>query len=103
MGVEKGRASRRPIMVLLELLGRRWLLRILWELREGPLAFGELQRRCDAMSPSVLAQRLEDLRDAGLVSVSEQGRYGLSAQAAELGELLLPLDAWARRWRRRSG
>jgi DNA-binding HxlR family transcriptional regulator len=31
----RGSKSGRPIMALLDLLGRRWTLRILWELREG--------------------------------------------------------------------
>ena len=30
----RGSASGRPIMVLLDLLGRRWSLRIVWELRD---------------------------------------------------------------------
>ena len=44
-------------MALLDLLGRRWVLRIVWELREGPLTFRELQLRCGSMSSSVLNQR----------------------------------------------
>lgn len=88
-------------MVLLDLLGRRWALRILWELRGGPLAFNELQRRCDAMSPSVLAQRLAELGEAGLVETDADGGYRATAEAESLGELLIPLDAWARRWARR--
>ena len=87
-------------MALLDLLGRRWALRILWELREAPLAFNELQRRCDGMSPSVLATRLGELVDARLVERDGDDRYRASALAESLGELLLPLDAWARRWAR---
>jgi DNA-binding HxlR family transcriptional regulator len=33
----RGSSGGRPIMALLDLLGRRWALRILWELRGGPL------------------------------------------------------------------
>ena len=33
----RGSRTGRPIMALLDLLGRRWSLRILWELREAPL------------------------------------------------------------------
>jgi DNA-binding HxlR family transcriptional regulator len=87
-------------MALLDLLGRRWALRVLWELREGPLAFGELQRRCDGMSPSVLTTRLAELRETGLVETAPDGRHRATAQARALGELLRPLDAWAKRWAR---
>jgi len=31
----RGSRTGRPIMALLDLLGRRWVLRILWELREA--------------------------------------------------------------------
>ncbi len=96
----RGSRTGRPIMVLLDLLGRRWALRILWELREGPLAFNELQRRCDAMSPSTLSQRLAELREAGLVESDPEGLHRATAQARSLGEHLEPLDRWAKRWAR---
>ena len=43
----RGSRSGRPIMALLDLLGRRWTLRVLWELRADALGFRELQARCD--------------------------------------------------------
>ncbi len=49
-------------MALLDLLGRRWALRVVWELRDGPLVFRALQERCAGMSSSVLNQRLRELR-----------------------------------------
>jgi len=84
-------------MVLLDLLGRRWSLRVLWELRAEPLSFRALQERCGDVSPSVLNVRLAELREAGLIATTEQG-YALTVQARALGELLMPLDAWAERW-----
>jgi DNA-binding HxlR family transcriptional regulator len=87
-------------MALLDLLGRRWTLRIGWELRDGSaLTFRELQSRCDSMSASVLAERLAELRGAGIVEL-DRGGYTLTALGSELLELLIPLDAWARRWAR---
>jgi DNA-binding HxlR family transcriptional regulator len=87
-------------MALLDLLGRRWALRIVWELRDGRLNFRELQERCDSMSASVLNQRLGELRDAGIVDDLPSG-YGLTAEGRRLQPALAPLDAWARRWARR--
>src|SRR5262245_16670621 len=84
-------------MALLDLLGRRWSLRVLWELRGGPLPFRALQERCDAVSPSVLNARLAELREVELVEHGPQG-YSLSARGRSLGEHLVPLDAWAREW-----
>jgi DNA-binding HxlR family transcriptional regulator len=87
-------------MALLDLLGRRWTLRILWELRRGPFTFAELQERCDAMSPSVLNQRIAELREVDLVEHSAGG-YRLTAEGKTLLTSLAPLNEWAKRWARR--
>lgn len=87
-------------MAALDLLGRRWALRILWELGEGPLGARALRDRCDAMSSSVLYERLGELTAAGLVTRDDDGLYGLSAIGSSLADALAPLDAWAGKWAR---
>jgi DNA-binding HxlR family transcriptional regulator len=85
-------------MALLELLGRRWTLRLLWELRSGPVpSFRELQSRCGGISSSVLTDRLSELREAGIVERADDG-YQLSARGAELGKTVLQLARWAADW-----
>jgi DNA-binding HxlR family transcriptional regulator len=84
-------------MALLDLVGRRWSLRVLWELRDGPLTFRAMRDKCDGVSPSVLNARLAELRDLALVEVTAAG-YELTREGRSLGKLLLPLDAWAQRW-----
>jgi DNA-binding HxlR family transcriptional regulator len=84
-------------MALLDLLGRRWTLRILWELRAETLGFRELQSRCDGMSPSVLNQRLADLRSARIVAAGAGG-YGLTESGRELLKAFKPLERWAKSW-----
>jgi DNA-binding HxlR family transcriptional regulator len=95
--------SKHPINDLLELLGRRWMLRVLWELRDGPLPFRRLREACDELSTSVLSQRLRELRDEQLVALDAAGAYALTADGRALGEQLIALDAWARRRARRQG
>jgi DNA-binding HxlR family transcriptional regulator len=94
----RGSRTGRPIMVLLDLLGRRWTLRILWELREGALTSRALRTACDEASPTVLNQRLKELREAGFVELGEAGGYGLTPLARELNETFLPLHRFAERW-----
>ena len=94
----RGSRTGRPIMALLDLLGRRWTLRVLWELREGAFTFRELQSRCDEMSPSVLNQRLAELRMAGIVALRKEGGYGLTREGVRLYKALAPLHFWAERW-----
>jgi DNA-binding HxlR family transcriptional regulator len=94
----RGSATGRPIMALLDLLGRRWALRVLWELRSGPVpSFRELQSRCGGLSSSVLADRLTELREAGIVERADDG-YRLSARGAELAEVVMLMAAWAADW-----
>jgi DNA-binding HxlR family transcriptional regulator len=85
-------------MAALDLLGRRWSLRVLWELRHGPLGARTLRDRCDAMSPSVLYQRLGELTDAGLITQCVDQRYELTEIGRALGTALEPLDHWSNRW-----
>ena len=93
----RGSTSGRPVMALLDLLGRRWALRVLWELREQPATFRELQARCDAVSPSVLNQRLAELRESRIVEVGEGG-YRLTDVGRRLLAALAPLNEWAKAW-----
>ncbi len=74
----RGSSSGRPIMALLDLLGRRWSLRILWELREQTLTSRELRTACDEASPTVVQARLTELRDAGFIDLAPEGGYGLT-------------------------
>lgn len=95
----RGSRTGRPIMALLDLLGRRWTLRIVWELRDGPKRFRELQDLIGA-SPTIVNGRLAELRDAKLVELDEASGYRLTALGTELLRLFLPLHAWSEKWAR---
>ncbi|MGV9817429.1 winged helix-turn-helix transcriptional regulator [Nocardia xishanensis] len=85
-------------MALLDLLGRRWALRVLWELQDDSTpTFRRLQQRCDGVSSSVLADRLRELGQADLVEHTGEG-YLLTGQGRTLLERLAQLDAWAADW-----
>lgn len=92
----RGSTSGRPIMVLLDLLGRRTCLRILWELREDSLKFRELQSAAET-SPSVLNTRLKELRAAKLLVTTPDG-YQLTQTGRSLLIHILPLYEWAETW-----
>jgi DNA-binding HxlR family transcriptional regulator len=97
----RGSRSGRPVMALLDLLGRRWSLRILWELRAGPLNFRDLRERSGKLSPTILNTRLTELRAAGVVELSAVG-YRLTEEGEKLAQILLPFHHWAERWARRA-
>ncbi len=97
----RGSRTGRPIMVLLDLLSRRWALRILWELRADRLTSRALRAACDDASPTILQTRLTELREAGLVELVPAEGYGLTPLGRELCETFLPLHRFAERWRER--
>jgi DNA-binding HxlR family transcriptional regulator len=90
-------------MALLDLLGRRGTLRLLWELRDGHAqSFRLLRASADGISPSVLNTRLKELRDARLVALAEGG-YALTPQGGTLVRQLQPLNRWAETWASETG
>lgn len=94
----RGSATGRPLMAALDLFGRRWTLRILWELRDGELGFRPLQRRCDDMSSSVLRQRLAELLDARLLHQLPDSQYALTPLGQGAYRALRPLIRWSNEW-----
>jgi DNA-binding HxlR family transcriptional regulator len=88
-------------MALLDLLGRRWTLRIVWELREQSLTSRALRAACDEASPTILQARLSEVRETGLVELAAASGYRLTPLGRELFETFLPLHRFAERWSRR--
>ena len=85
-------------MAALDLFGRRWHLRVIWELRDGPLGFRELQQRCDSMSSSVLRQRLTEMLAAHLVLQRADKAYELTELGDGAFQALRPLIRWSEQW-----
>jgi DNA-binding HxlR family transcriptional regulator len=89
------RKSRQAGDELFDVLGRRWALRLVWELDDDALTYRDLASRVPDMSTSVLTQRLRELRSAGLV---EHARgYRLTPMGHELRTQLGGLRDWAER------
>jgi DNA-binding HxlR family transcriptional regulator len=86
-------------MALFDLIGRRWTLRVIWELEQAgePLTFRELRSACGDLSSSVLTRRLRELTEA-LVVERASGGYTLSPTGRDLVSSLQPLLTWAEGW-----
>lgn len=95
----RGSTTGRPLMAAMDLLGRRWALRIIWELRHGDLGARALRSSCDDMSSSVMYTRLRELTEAGLITQKQDSdTYQLTELGLSLNTALQTFDAWAQRW-----
>lgn len=93
----KGSNTGQPIMILFDLLGRRWAMGIIWNLNDQNYTFRELQDKCDSLSPTVLNTRLKELRAANLIEKAERG-YTLTSYGKTLFDMLKPLGDWSYEW-----
>ena len=96
----RGSTTGRAVMAAMDLLGRRWALRIMWELSDGPLGARALLARCEGLSSSVMYECLRELSDAGLVGRHGSSDYELTPLGRKLNRALEPLDGWAKAWAR---
>lgn len=100
----KGYGQFCPVAKASEVLAERWTPLVLRELLCGSHRFNELQRGVPLMSKSLLAKRLRELEDAGIVerrSIRGNRRaqeYHLTPSGEELRPIIESLGTWAQRW-----
>jgi DNA-binding HxlR family transcriptional regulator len=93
----RGSDTGAPLMAIFDLLGRRWAMGIIWNLDDGPLTFRALQKKCGMISPSILNNRIKDLKEAGILIRTLEG-YDLTELGAELRKTLIPMGEWSDIW-----
>ncbi|MGL1893152.1 MAG: helix-turn-helix transcriptional regulator [Spirochaetaceae bacterium] len=93
----RGSYTGSPINAIFDLMGRRWALGIVWNLSEVPVTFRELQDRCGTISPTILNNRLKDLKEADIMRRTLEG-YILTNRGLKLRETLVPLGDWSLQW-----
>jgi DNA-binding HxlR family transcriptional regulator len=94
-----------PVAKTAEVLGERWTLLIVRELVLGTTRFNDFQRALPQISPTLLAKRLSQLQEAGLVirkTTHGQRRceYHPAAAGKELKPIIEGLGTWGMRWAR---
>lgn len=87
----------------LELIGERWALLVVRELVLGPKRFTDLRTSLPKVSPNVLAQRLRELEESGVIThrrlppPAASQVYELSKWGRELEPIIISLGRWASR------
>jgi DNA-binding HxlR family transcriptional regulator len=86
-----------------DLLGRRWMLAILWAAaEEGAVRWNEFKQTLEGIPPRTLAQRLAELEEAGVLerrvladSRPPRVEYRLTPAGRRLGALVDAMRAYA--------
>ena len=99
-----------PVTTALSIIGGKWKVIILWNLKEGGVKrFGELQRLVRGISQKMLTQELRDLEETGLVArkvypvVPPKVEYSLTQTGWSLKPLLEQMCEWGLEYRKNRG
>jgi len=91
-----------PLGGVMDVLARKHAIQVVCVVGAlGPVRYGEIESAFDEVSSSTLSARLEELVEAGLLAreryaeIPPRVEYELTAEGAELCELLDPLLRWA--------
>ena len=90
-----------PVEGLLELIGGKWKVAILWWLQQGTRRFTELHRLLPGLTQKILTQQLRELERHGLVrrkvypEVPPKVEYSITDFGERLKEVLDHLGNWA--------
>jgi DNA-binding HxlR family transcriptional regulator len=111
-GAPRSRAARRAAAqrsecaatAALNVLGQKWVMRIIRVLGERTQRFCELQDALGGANSATLSQRLKMLEDEGLVqrraisAVPPWVEYSLTDKGSDLRGAIAGIDRWADRW-----
>lgn len=88
----------------IRLLGKKWTGLLVRVLLGGPRRFTDFKKQIPELSDRLLAQRLRELEDAGIVTrIVHPERpvvveYRLTQKGQELAPVVEAIQAWADRW-----
>jgi DNA-binding HxlR family transcriptional regulator len=89
-----------PVQHALGFIGGKWQIGIIWNLRNGPLRFGEFGRRLPGLSEKVLAANLRFFEQAGIVTktvfaeIPPRVEYRLAPEGTRLLRVVKTIVKW---------
>lgn len=96
-----------PAKNMLKLLGQKWILEILTELKNLEVArFNQLYKNLNSISPKTLSTRLQELESNNLIvkkqynEIPPKVEYSLTQPGKELIECFKHIDKWAAKWQK---
>ncbi len=89
-----------PIERGMRIIGGKWTGSILWHLKDGPVRFNDLARMLGGASKKIIAERLRQLEDQGLVNrhVMDTAPVSVQYSITDLGRTALGFLDELRKW-----
>jgi len=103
---KKTRGARRsscPVAGTLDIVGDRWSLLIVRDMRHGKRTYGELAASPEGIPTNILADRLRRLEEAGIVTRDAyqehppRYEYTLTEKGRDLGDIMQALVRWGKK------
>lgn len=94
------RPDTRGVQAVLDILGGKWKLLILWHLHDGSRRYGELRRLIPSITEKMLIQQLRELERDGIITrtayteIPPRVEYAFSAYGESLLPVLQVLCTW---------
>jgi DNA-binding HxlR family transcriptional regulator len=103
MGAEKGYGQYCPLAMASEMLGNKWTMLVIRELLDGSTSFNDISRGLPLASRSLLARRLRDLEQSGLLehragTRGKSGAYRLTEAGKALSSVVRAMAIWGQEW-----
>ena len=98
-----------PVATTVQLIGRKWKLLIIRNLRARPWRFNELRRDLAGISQKVLTESLREMEADGIITrtvyaeVPPRVEYALSPLGASLGPILDAMRVWGEEYKNSQG
>lgn len=95
-----------PVATTVQLIGSKWKLLILRNLRMRPWRFNELRRNLEGVSQKVLTDSLRAMEDDGIITrtvypeVPPRVEYALSPLGESMGPILNAMAKWGEEYKK---
>lgn len=89
-----------PVELTLDVVGGKWKVLLLWNMRDGIKRYGELKKLVPGITHKMLTQQLRELEDDGIISrkvyeiVPPRVEYSLTERGKQLRPILDMMGQW---------
>lgn len=91
-----------PVLYALNIIGGKWRLPILWNLKDGGLRYNQLKRKLNGITNIMLTRSLQDLEEYGLANrvqhseIPPHVEYFLTENSKKILPVLLLIQEWGK-------